>query len=135
MNLKEKAGTWGLVFLRVLMGLGIANHGVPKVFGGKIDGFAEGVAQMGFPFPVFFAWSAALSELLGGLLIMFGFGTRVAAFFVAVTMAVAAFVRHAPDPLRVKELALAYLVVALALALMGPGKYSLDEHICKRIQK
>ncbi len=61
------------------MGLGIAHYGYGKTFGGHMDKFAAGVAQMGLPLPVVFAWAAAFSELLGGILVAVGFQTRAAA--------------------------------------------------------
>ena len=116
----------GLLWLRVLMGAGIASHGYAKVFGGNIAQFAQGVAKMGFPLPDVFAWAAALSEFVGGILIVVGLFTRPAALFVFITMVVAFFVRHAADPFQVKELAFLYGTVAGALLLTGAGKASVD---------
>jgi len=116
----------GLFWLRVLMGAGMAYHGYGKVFGGHIGKFAGGIASMGFPAPEFFAWAAALSEFAGGILIVFGLFTRPAAFFIFMTMGVAAFVRHGADPFKVKELALAYWAIAGMFILTGSGKISLD---------
>jgi len=45
----------------------------------------------------------------------------------AITMVVAAFIVHGADPLQKKELALVYLIMFLAIALLGPGKYSIDK--------
>ena len=85
---------FGLLWMRVLMGVGIARHGFGKVFGGGMEGFAEGVAAMGFPVPLAFAWAAALSELLGGIIVVLGFGTRIGAFFVFSLTGVRYPVRH-----------------------------------------
>ena len=93
-NWRERATDAGLLLLRICLGLGMAYHGWGKVFGGHMEGFAKGVAAMGFPAPAFFAWAAALSELAGGILVAAGIGTRYAAFFILMTMFVAAFVRH-----------------------------------------
>jgi putative oxidoreductase len=109
------------------MGAGIAYHGFGKIFEpGQMAKFTQGVAKLGFSMPEAFAWMAALSEFLGGILIVLGFRTRIAAFFVFVTMSVAIFLQHAGDPLSKKELAMAYWTMAGALVLTGSGKYSID---------
>lgn len=123
---RERGWAVGVLWLRLLMGIGIAHHGYGKVFGGHLEQFTQGVAKLGFPFPEVFAWAAALSEFAGGVLIALGLGTRVAAGFVFMTMSVAAFMQHAADPLSVKELALAYWTIAGTLILTGAGPLSVD---------
>jgi putative oxidoreductase len=137
---------FALLVLR-LAGLGLAIfHGwgkLSRLVGGD-HGFADGLERMGLPAPLLFAWAAALAETLGGVLVTLGLFTRVAAAFCAITMVVAAFVRHhALDLLFVRlglmevpperltawgnpELALVYLIVFLALALAGGGGLSVD---------
>ena len=64
---REKSSAFGILWLRVLMGLGIpSSHGYGKAFAG--EQLTEGVAKMGFPMPDLFAWAAAFSEFLGGIL-------------------------------------------------------------------
>lgn len=129
---RENSFNFGVLWLRVLTGLGISFvHGYGKVFGGNIDKFAGGVAEMGFPAPVFFAWTAALTEFVGGIFIALGLGTRIAAFFLFVNMSVAAFIRHGSDPFDVKELALLYWTMTGAIMFIGPGLLSLDHFISK----
>lgn len=127
---KEPARDAGLLWLRVLMGLGMAYHGYGKVFGGHMAMLLPGVEKMGFPFPWFFAWAAALSEFAGGLCVALGLGTRVAAFFVFCTMTVAWTVAHAKDPFQVKELALAYWTISGALVMTGGGRWALGRLLC-----
>jgi len=123
----------GLLILRVLTGLFIASHGYGKIFTeGRMDQFTEGVAEMGFPLPVVFAWAAALSEFLGGLLLAAGLFTRYAAFLIFCTMTVAAFIRHADDPFSVKEKALLFWTISLAITLLGAGRYAVDRLIRKK---
>jgi putative oxidoreductase len=136
-----------LLILR-LSGLGLAlAHGWPKIerfLSGRADPFVEGVAALGFPYPTVFAWAATLAELVGGFLIALGLLTRVAAGFAAFTMFVAAFLRHrlaqqtlaffGVNPVSEElleswgnpERAAVYLLVFLALTLMGGGRFSLD---------
>lgn len=121
----SRATDIGLLILRLGVGLAMAfGHGIGKI--PPSEGFVEGTAAMGFPVPVVFAWAAALSEFLGGILIALGLLTRPAALMLAGTMAVAAFVRHVADPFSTKELALVYLVASLALLIAGAGRYALD---------
>lgn len=126
------AASVGLLWLRVLAGAGIASHGWQKIIGGRMELFTAGVAQMGFPLPEVFAWAAALSELAGGGLLILGVGTRFAALAIVLTMSVAAFIRHASDPFKVKELALCYWTMAGALTLMGGGRLSGDAWLLRR---
>ncbi len=127
-----KTHSLGLLWLRVLMGAGIAYHGYGKVFGGHMPMFLEGVTKMGFPQPQLFAWAAALSEVLGGICVALGLGTRAAAFFVFCTMSVAVFRAHAQDPLQVKELALAYWTMAGTLMFLGGGGFTLSRILTGR---
>ena len=125
--MKESNANWqdlGLLFLRVMMGAGIAYHGYGKVFGGHMPMLIDGVTKMGLPFPEMMAWAAALSEFAGGILVVLGLFTRPAALAIFVTMTVAAFVTHKADPLQVKELALAYWTMSGALVFLGGGSFS-----------
>jgi putative oxidoreductase len=115
----------GLLLLRLGFGASMAAaHGWRKML--DVSSFATSVAKLGLPAPTALALAAAASESLGGVLLALGLLTRVAASSLLATMAVAAFVVHARDPFARKELALAYGAVALALAVAGPGRFSLD---------
>lgn len=118
-------GDWGLLVLRVFAGLALAlAHGIGKI--PPSAGFVEGVAGMGFPAPLAFAWAAGLAESAGGLLLALGLFTRPAAFFILVNMLVASFLMQAGDPFLERELALLYAFVALFYMLAGPGRLSVD---------
>lgn len=125
--MKEFWNQLGLLVLRVSAGLMMATHGYAKIFGGRMEGFTQGVADMGFPVPAFFAWAAALSELVGGITLALGLGTRASAFLIYMTMLVAAFVRHGSDPFAKKELALLYLAVMFFFLLYGGGKWAVEQ--------
>lgn len=115
----------GLLVVRLFAGLAMAfGHGLGKL--PPSEKFIEGVANLGFPLPFLFAWAAALSEFLGGLLVAIGLLTRPAALSLALTMATAAFLRHADDPFSSREKALLYLVIAILLVITGAGRYSID---------
>ena len=96
-GIRSTFGNIGLLILRAFTGLSLAfAHGIGKI--PPSERFIEGVSKLGFPLPALFAWAAGSSELLGGVFLAAGFMTRPAAFFVAFTMGVAAFIRHASDP-------------------------------------
>lgn len=103
-----------------------------KDFWGYIPQLTEGVVKMGFPFPVVFAYAAALSEFAGGIFVAAGLLTRLSSLMIFVSMGVAAFIAHANDPLNVKELALGYWAISGALFLTGAGMYSLDQLLFRR---
>jgi len=123
-----------LLILRAGFGLSLAfAHGLGKV--GDLAKFTAGVAARGIPMPGVLAPAAALSEFLGGILLALGLLTRPAALFVFVTLCVAAFHVHGGDPFRKKELALAFALVALAVMLAGPGRFSLDAKLFPAAKK
>lgn len=142
-KLKIGFANLGLLWLRVLMGLGIAYHGYGKLFTEEIAKMAIGVEKMGFPSPEIFAYAAALSEFAGGIFIALGLFTRVAAFFVFFTMSVAAFKVHLHHPTfyspalktGFKELALCYWTMAGTMIFTGPGAFSMDKLLFGRKKK
>jgi putative oxidoreductase len=121
----------GLLVLRLFAGLSLAfAHGLGKL--PPSERFVETAAGLGFPVPVFFAWAAGISEFFGGLLLALGLLTRPSVFFIACTMAVAAFGASAGDPYTDKEKALLFLAVALMFLIVGSGRYGLDRRLFRR---
>lgn len=124
------AADFGVTLFRVAVGLGLAiAHGMGKL--PVEQRFVDGVADLGFPMPVVFAWAAALSECVGGFALAAGFATRVSALFVTVTMCVAFFLRHAADDFGTKEKAYLYGAAAVLFLFLGAGRFSID-HLLRR---
>ena len=140
---RDTTASIGLLFLRVSVGLMmLIGHGW-----GKVKNFA-GIKD-DFPVPDFFplSWMSPPVSLMAtigaevvcaGLLVL-GLMSRISAFVLGFTMVVAAFHVQAalpffyspPDALRAKELAVMYLIPAVAIVLAGGGAYSLDAAIVK----
>lgn len=117
-----------MLIFRVSAGLMMAFlHGRGKI--PPSEKFISGVEALNFPLPTIFAWSAGISEFVGGLLLALGLFTRPSALLIACTMIVAAFGRHINDPWSVKELSLIYLVISLVFLTRGSGKFSIDNLI------
>ncbi len=131
--MKQVVETAGLTLMRVAAGLMMSTHGYGKIFEeGRMERFTGGVADMGFPVPGAFAWLAALSELIGGICLALGLGTRISAALISGTMFVAAFIRHGPDPFEKKELALLYLAVMLFFVAYGGGRWAVERLMCRK---
>lgn len=117
---------WAHIALRVFAGGIILQHGAQKLFGvlGGMGGHGE-IAHFGT-----LQWTAGVIETVGGLLLLLGLFTRVAAFFLSGEMAVAYFLVHAKRgfwPIINKgELAVTLCFVFLYFAATGAGAFSLD---------
>lgn len=128
----NSSGNIGLLCIRLFAGLAMAfSHGFSKI--PPSDRFIESVANIGFPAPELFAWAAGLSEFVGRIFIAIGLFTRPSSFFLTITMLVAAFGRHGTEAFGAQEKALLYAVLALLLLIQGPGKYSLDWLIDRKL--
>lgn len=115
----------GLAFFRIAVSVMMLPHGY-----GKFQKLIAGNFEFGNPIGIGAAPSlflAVVGEFICPLLIILGYKTRIVALPSAITMAVAAFIVHGTDSFETKEKALLYLVAFLTIALVGPGKFSLDK--------
>lgn len=117
---------WGLVFLRVVVGIVFFVHGFQKLFLIGFGGVADMMEGLGVPAPELFAVILTLVELLGGLALILGLFTRVAAIPLAIDMLVATLTVHLPNDFSAAngwyEFTLVLLAASLALAVAGPGE-------------
>jgi len=115
-----------LLIMRLALGAIMVGHGYHKVFGG-LHHHAQFVASLGLP-----AWTAYFSsftEFLGGLLVLMGLFTRVAAFAICINLSVAIAKVHFHDGLMGNggyEFPLALAALAFALTFFGAGPIALD---------
>lgn len=124
-------GAVGLLVLRLVMGAAFIQHGWPK-FQNALHWMDRPDAPA--PVPGFLQALAAFSEFGGGIALIVGFLTPLAALGIACTMAVALATVHLPhgDPFVGQpgqlsyEPAAGYLANAIMLLLVGPGTLSLD---------
>ena len=120
--------------LRLVLGAVFLGHGTQKAFGAfGGPGFAGAtgfVGSLGFRPARVWAALAVGGELAAGFLFLLGLLTPLAGLLVLATMAVAIAKVHAPKGFFVQnggyEYNLVLIIAALAVAAMGPGRFSLD---------
>ena len=125
----------GLLILRLVVGLLLAGHGAQKLFGWwggpGMTRWTQAVRNLRIRPAEPWAWIAALAEFGGGIFLALGLLTPLAAMAIAGSMIIAIVTVHLPKGFWVAkggyEFNLALLAAVVALALTGPGTYSLDQ--------
>jgi putative oxidoreductase len=125
----------GLLAARSTVGLSLASHGTQKAFGWFGGPGAKGAAafmeSLGFVPGGRYAQAASYTEIAAGTLITLGFLGSLGPALLLSVQTVAATTVHAKNGFYVSkggvELNTMYITAALALAIAGPGKFSLDE--------
>lgn len=118
-----------LLFMRLALGAIMVAHGYHKVFGG-LHHHAQMVGGLGLP--GWLGYVSSFAEFLGGLLILAGFFTRVAACAVCVDLVVAIWKVHLHNGLMGSpdrpgyEFPLAAATLAFALIFFGGGPIAID---------
>lgn len=122
---------WVCLILRICLGVVFVGHGLQKAFGlfsgPGIDGFSQFLSSLGFKPAIFWAYLAAYVELVGGLSLLLGIFTRIAAAFILILIIVAALKVHITKGFFLQSGGFEYTFVlaciCLALMLMGPGRF------------
>lgn len=120
-------GSIGLLLLRLSIGVMMIHHGHEKL--ADPQQFANTyVASLHLPFPLFFAYAAGFSELIGSWMVILGLFTPLGALALTATMATAAYqhILTAGLNIYVLELVVLYLGGSLAVLFNGPGRFSFD---------
>jgi len=125
---------YGLLLLRVFVGLAFFGHGTQKLFGWWGGYGPQGTggffASQGYRYGVPMAVLAGLAEAGGGTLLALGLLTPLACAAIAIVMLNAIFAVTLKRGFMLgSELELTYLVTAISLAAIGPGRFSLDRTI------
>jgi putative oxidoreductase len=128
--MKIQQTQWGIALLRIVTGSIFFVHGWQKLFTFGYEGTSGAFTQMGVPIPAVAAAVVIAVELLGGLALMLGFLTRLAALPLAIDMLAARFLVHLGSGFFVQnngyELVLILAAASLSLALLGAGAFALD---------
>jgi putative oxidoreductase len=122
----------GLLIMRIGLGVAFLIHGLPKLVGGpdKWAPLGKAMGHLGIHiFPVFWGFMAAVSEGIGGLLLILGLFYRPVCLLLAFTMTVATLALAIPKGRNFNEYShpLKLVFVFVGLACVGPGRFSIDK--------
>ena len=139
---------WSLLVLRLVVGGGLASHGLAKLARGP-EHFADILAALHLPMPLALAWVIIAVELVGGSAVAAGLFVRAAAVPLSVVLVVAACAVHLPygfssvKLLSIRsdgavfgppgyEIDALYLAALAVLAFIGPGPWSARAWLSRR---
>jgi putative oxidoreductase len=121
---------WGMLPLRIVVGLVFLMHGGQKLFVFGLAGTADIMEKLGLPLPFVCAAIVIAVELVGGLAILLGVFARLAGALLAFEMVVAIVVARLHGGFFAPygyEFEFTLLGACLTLAMNGPGRVSLEE--------
>jgi putative oxidoreductase len=126
-----------VTLLRVSTGVIMAAHGWQKL--SNIPALTEMFTNMGLPYPQISVYLAIGGEFFGGLGLIVGLLTPIAAFGVLCTMAVAIIKVHWPHGLMAADNGFEYpmtlFFIALFFIMNGAGPISLDRIFCRKCKE
>lgn len=127
------AANLALLILRVTLAVVMLAHGMNHIFGGgRIEGTAGWFESLGMRPGRLHAWLASLTEVGAGVLLLLGLLTPLAAAGVVGVMVVALVTNHLSNgffifrPGEGYEYVMTLTLVAVAVGLLGPGEWSVD---------
>src|SRR5262249_17781610 len=141
---RAKFAAYAAIPLRLIVGYGFLAHGLAKWHRGP-DAFAAILRAIGVPSPQLMAWLTISTEILSGIAILIGAFVSLVSIPAIVLLVVAAFTVHLPYGfISIKLLSfsegraqfgppgyecdLLYIACVLALVLIGPSPWSVDEY-------
>lgn len=120
----------GKLILRLALGFTMLLHGISKLMGG-VGGIAGMLGGAGLP--GFLAYGVYLGEVVAPILIIAGFYSRIGAWLIVINMLFALALAHTDEVFALTpqggwavELQVMFLFTAVAIALIGPGRFAIN---------
>jgi putative oxidoreductase len=133
MALFSKLGDYknfGLLIIRLGLGIMFIYHGLPKITGGikEWEGLGKAAGYIGIHFwPILWGLLAAIVETFGGFLLILGLAFRPTCLLLVINLFVAASVGMHQGGLSDASHAIEDAIMFAGLIFVGPGKYSMDK--------
>ena len=119
---------WGIFVLRVVLGIIMVAHGLPKIK--DLKGTAKGFVDMGFKPGMFWGTIVAILEFVGGIGLIVGFLTQLIAFFIAIEFIVIILkLKRSRKFTGGYDFDILIVAAALLIATIGSGALSLEEFL------
>ena len=123
----------GILVLRLALGIMFLAHGLQMAFGlfggPGVKGFSQMLSGLGFAPAMFWSYIASYTVLFGGLLVIIGVQTRLAAALLLIFILTATIKVHLDKGFFLSNGGFEYTfiiaAICLALILLGPGKFSI----------
>jgi putative oxidoreductase len=124
---------WGILVLRLGICIMFVAHGLQMAFGlfggPGVNGFSKMLSGLGFIWPTLWSYLASYTVLIGGLFLILGIQTRIAAILLLIFILTAAVKVHLSKGFFLSNGGFEYTFViaaaCLALILLGAGKYNI----------
>jgi putative oxidoreductase len=117
-----------LLFIRLILAYGFFNPALMKIK--DVHGIADWFESIDIPFPLFSAYLATITEVLGVILLVLGLFSRFISIPLIITMIVAIVTVHSINGFEAGEngfeIPLYYIIMLFTLLVYGSGKISLD---------
>jgi putative oxidoreductase len=133
LSLPTQLSEVALLVVRVIVGIIMLAHGWQKLTVIGPANFGQGVlAQSGVPLPIFMGYVVTCTEVIGGILLIVGLLSRLAALLLTINLVIATLMVNMHVGLLSStggvgaELPLALIAGFLAILSAGPGRLSLD---------
>lgn len=120
----------GILIARVVLGIYFIVHSYELFDAGAMKSFAGYLSDnLHFPKPLLMAYLRTSAEFFGGIMLILGIFTRIAAILILFVMIVAAFTAGNGDLFGDAELNVIYASFCLTILLLGTGKFSIQKLI------
>lgn len=122
------------LIVRVAVGSLMIHNGFSKL--ADVQGFADHVINLiGLPFPIFFTYCAAYTEIVASILLILGLFTRFSAIALFFTMLVAIYFHLKGEGWKVAPLETAslYALTYLLFAVKGSGQFAIDALLSQKL--